>query len=79
MNISRINVRRILLTGVSLVTMLTQLLAPIPAFAEDTPDPTSVTVVGSLQSEVGCAGDWDPACAASFLTYDASDTVWQGT
>ena len=79
MNISRIDVRRLLLTGVSLVTMLTQLLAPIPAFAENTPDPTSVTVVGSLQSEAGCVGDWDPACAASFLTYDASDTVWQGT
>lgn len=79
MDISRINIRHLLLTGVSLVTMLTQLLAPIPAFAEDTPDPTSVTVVGSLQSELGCAGDWDPSCAASFLTYDASDTVWQGT
>ena len=24
----------------------------------------SVTVAGSLQSEIGCLGDWDPACAA---------------
>ncbi|MBZ5548185.1 MAG: hypothetical protein LAO22_09585, partial [Acidobacteriia bacterium] len=38
---------------------------------------TSVTIAGSLQSELGCAGDWDPACAATFLTYDANDDVWQ--
>ena len=44
-----------------------------------TPDPTSVTIAGSLQSELGCAGDWDPACAATHLTYDAGDDVWQGT
>ena len=51
----------------------------LPASASSTPDPTSVTVAGDLQSEAGCAGDWDPACAATHLTYDASDDVWQGT
>ena len=35
--------------------------------------------MGSLQSEVGRPGDWDPACAATHLTYDASDDVWQGS
>ena len=40
---------------------------------------TPVTLVGSLQSELGCAGDWDPACTATDLTYDANDDVWQGT
>ncbi len=47
--------------------------------ASHTPNPTSVTVAGDLQSEIGCAGDWDPACATSHLTYDASDDVWQGS
>src|SRR3982751_1915954 len=51
------------------------LLAPAAA----TPEPTSVTVAGSLQSEAGCGGDWDPACVATHLTYDAGDDVWQGT
>src|SRR3954454_4452566 len=46
--------------------------------AAATPDPTSVTVAGSLQSEAGCAGDWDPGCATTHLTYDANDDVWQG-
>src|SRR5919109_3812263 len=38
---------------------------------------TSVTVAGSLQSELGCPGDWEPSCSATFLTYDAADDVWQ--
>ncbi len=27
----------------------------------------------------GAPGDWDPACAVTHLSYDASDDVWQGT
>lgn len=50
--------------------------APV-ALADHTPAPTSVTVAGSLQSELGCSGDWDPACAATHLVYDANDDVWQ--
>jgi glucan 1,4-alpha-glucosidase len=58
-----------------------QLIQPAAAstLASNTPNPTSVTVAGSLQSEAGCPGDWDPTCAATHLTYDAGDDVWQGT
>ncbi len=48
-----------------------------PARAADTPDPSSVTLVGNLQSELGCAGDWDPSCSATFLAHDGDDLVWQ--
>jgi hypothetical protein len=41
--------------------------------------PSSVTVTGNVQSELGCAGDWDPTCAVTHLIYDASDTVWQNS
>ena len=36
--------------------------------ADHTPDPTSVAVVGSVQSEAsgGACGDWDPGCAGAF-------------
>jgi glucan 1,4-alpha-glucosidase len=54
------------------------LLLPV-ATASHTPNPTSVTVAGSLQSELGCPGDWQPDCAATHLTYDAADDVWQRT
>lgn len=38
---------------------------------------SSVALVGNLQSELGCPGDWQPDCAATELTYDAGDDVWQ--
>lgn len=50
-------------------------VGPAPAVTQ----PSSVTLAGSLQSELGCAGDWDPGCAAAHLAFDATDAVWQGT
>jgi len=44
-----------------------------------TPNSTTVTIAGSLQSELGCPGDWDPACPVTHLAYDANDDVWQGS
>jgi pullulanase len=43
------------------------------------PEVASVTIVGSLQSELGCPGDWQPDCASTHLTFDTDDDVWQGT
>ena len=39
--------------------------------------PSSVTIVGSLQSELGCPGDWQPDCAATHLQFSVEDGVWQ--
>ncbi len=61
-----------------LLNPLVPALAPQPALADHTPDPSNVTIVGSMQSELGCPGDWQPDCAATYLTYDNEDTVWQG-
>lgn len=43
------------------------------------PQPASVTIAGSFQTEVGCPGDWQPDCAVTNLAYDAEDDVWQAT
>ena len=59
--------------------LVASLLPTTSALASHTPNPTSVTVAGSLQSEAGCPADWDPACATTHLAYDANDDVWQGT
>jgi pullulanase/glycogen debranching enzyme len=70
------------IAGLFLVMVLALMLVPIyfaPVAADHTDDPASVTIAGSLQSELGCDGDWDPACAATNLVYDADDTVWQGS
>ncbi len=45
------------------------------------PEPAvdSVTVAGSLQSELGCPDDWQPGCAATHLAFDDGDGLWHGT
>ncbi len=69
--------RNHMLVMFTVLAMLAALLVfPGVAAASHTPDPASVTVVGSLQSELGCPGDWQPDCAATHLTYE--DGVWQG-
>ncbi len=68
-----------LLNYIALLALLTGLLAGLSPATPALADPNSVTIAGSLQSELGCAGDWDPACAATHLTYDGGDDVWQGT
>ncbi len=67
-------------------TAASPLTSPAPAAAAEDAPPTSVTLVGSLQSELGCPGDWDPACAATDLdqvpgstTYASVFTVPAGT
>ena len=41
--------------------------------------PAAVSVPGDHNSEMGCGGDWDPACAQAQLALDAKDQVWKGT
>jgi glycosidase/chitodextrinase len=80
--LARRSFRRRLATLLGAAGLLASLLptaAAVPALASHTAAPSSVTIAGSLQSEIGCGGDWDPACAASHLTFDAGDDVWQGS
>ena len=66
------------LLAVVTVLLLGLLLAGT-AVADHIPNPTSVTIAGSFQDELGCPGDWHPECATTHLTYDATDDIWQGT
>lgn len=68
--------------AIALATVLITLLWSVPVLpvsASNTPDPSTVTIVGSLQSELGCSGDWQPDCSNTYLTYDSEDDIWQGT
>jgi hypothetical protein len=67
---------RILCSTFILVSVICHLPTSL-AMAGHTPDPSSVTIAGSLQSEFGCPGDWQPECSSTYLTYDSDDTVWQ--
>jgi pullulanase-type alpha-1,6-glucosidase len=67
------------LAGVSLaVPGLAVPLSALPAQAAD-PAPRTATLVGSLQSELGCPGDWDPGCAATELTQVGNSTAYTRT
>jgi alpha-amylase len=59
----------------------TRVVSSVRTVTRTAPQPLvdSVTVAGSLQSEIGCAGDWDPACAASHLTFNAKNGLWAGS
>ena len=50
-----------------------------PLSADHTAPPASVAIAGSLQSELGCPGDWQPDCAVTELAYDAGDGIWQAS
>jgi pullulanase-type alpha-1,6-glucosidase len=62
----------------SATVLLLSEVAILTSLAGHTPDPSTVTVAGDLQSELGCPGDWQPDCAVTHLTYDAEDDLWQG-
>ena len=57
--------RRAVVSAVLLATTITS--AGVPVDADHTPAPTTVTVAGSLQAELGCPGEWQPDCAATAL------------
>ena len=70
---------RIIISLLITFTLLTGPFSGMPGVSADhTPDPSSVTIAGSLQSELGCPGDWQPECTVTHLTDDTADDVWQG-
>ncbi len=71
--------RRRVMSLMAVLAMMAVLLAAVPAGADHTAAPATVTIAGSLQSELGCADDWLPDCAATDLVFDAEDGVWHAT
>jgi pullulanase-type alpha-1,6-glucosidase len=43
------------------------------------PEPELVVIPGSLQSELGCSEDWQPACENTALSQNADSGLWQGS
>ncbi len=41
-------------------------------------NPEIVNIPGTHQDELGCPGEWQPACENTLLTYDSEDDIWQG-
>jgi glycosidase/fibronectin type 3 domain-containing protein len=79
MNASGLAFKRIFVSCLSILILISGVISPSPAFADHTTDPTSVTIAGSLQEELGCPGDWQPECSSTHLADNAEDDVWQAT
>jgi len=62
----------------SLFVLILAVVSTNSVQADHTPNPSSVTIAGSLQSELGCPGDWQPDCANTYLN-SGDDDVWQGS
>ncbi len=65
------------LGGAALAVSLLTAVSPVAAAGDP---PLQVVLAGSVQSELGCPGDWDPACEASELQPDdAAPTTYRST
>jgi glycosidase len=59
---------RVAIAVSGVLALLGSLVAAAPAAADHTDEPAEVTLVGSLQDELGCDEDWLPGCPATELT-----------
>jgi len=68
----------------NMILILAILIASFSALSASTVEaqgatPDMVNIPGTHQDELGCSGEWQPACENTLLTYDIEDDVWQGT
>ncbi|HRF46082.1 MAG TPA: pullulanase-type alpha-1,6-glucosidase [Anaerolineales bacterium] len=71
--------RTVLRTLASLVLALwivSTLLQSASAQSDDAPD--LVVIPGTLQSKLGCPGDWQPECENTALALSEADGIWRG-
>jgi hypothetical protein len=61
---------------VFVVALFSTLLPMDPLRAQPADGPTTVTIPGTIQSVLGCSGDWQPDCAATALQYDPAFDLW---
>jgi len=65
-----------------LLALLLGGLSPVLAQRDDPeniPPPDSVIIAGTLQTPLGCPGDWNTQCEDTMLAYDADGDLWLAT
>ncbi len=83
MNPKLISTRALHLLSVPmLLALLLGGLSPVLAQRDDPeniPPPDSVIIAGTLQTPLGCPGDWNTQCEDTMLAYDADGDLWLAT
>ncbi|KXK18326.1 MAG: alpha-1,6-glucosidase [Chloroflexi bacterium OLB15] len=59
-----------------LCTLVLSLLMIGFVAGQDAATPEQVVIAGTIQSVLGCDGDWMPECDITALTYDEEDGLW---
>ena len=54
-------------------------LTSTTTLAQSNPLPATVTIAGTIQSVLGCSGDWQPECADTQLQFDPENNIWLGS
>ncbi len=54
-------------------------LGPPPLIQPAIRKPDQVVIPGTIQSVLGCNGDWQPDCAATELVFDEANQLWQNS
>lgn len=62
-----------------LIVLAVQGVAAQGVMIRENENPGSVTVAGTIQSVLGCPGDWQPECNRTALRYDPDDDLWRAT
>ncbi|MCB8942902.1 MAG: pullulanase-type alpha-1,6-glucosidase [Ardenticatenaceae bacterium] len=63
------------------ITTLADLPTPgnAPLISPLIPQPSLVVIPGTIQSVLGCEGDWLPDCEATALAFNETNQLWQNT
>src|SRR5690606_19925211 len=64
---------------VLILLLMTTLYSTTFLQAQDIEQPDLVIIPGTIQSVLGCDGDWQPDCEATALTFDDEDQLWSAT
>ena len=63
---------------VALVLLLSPSAGPEIIVAQESEQPATVHLAGTINSALGCGGDWQTDCEFAELTFDEEDQLWEG-
>jgi pullulanase-type alpha-1,6-glucosidase len=59
-----------------ILVLMTTLYSTSIVLAQEEEQPSLVVIPGTIQSVLGCDGDWQPDCEVTALTFDEEDQLW---
>ncbi len=64
---------------VVVILILLFVSSSLAVFGQGGDQPAQVVIPGTIQSVLGCPGDWQPDCQVTALTFNDQDQLWEAT